>query len=63
MLVEVAMWNHLLIHCLLHITTLHASVSISVGIKNLNELGDIKDLKKVIITSQNLLLKLFFSVC
>ena len=58
MLLQAAMWNHLVIHCLLQ-TTLCASVSISVGIKNLNEFGDLKDLKKVI-PSQNSAKKFLF---
>ena len=47
------MRKHLFILGLLH-TSLHASVSISVGIKNLDEIVNIKDLKKVV-THQNIL--------
>ena len=60
MLVQAAMWYQLIILCLLQ-ATLRASVSISVGIKNLNEFGDIKDLKKVI-PFQNSVKLFFFSL-
>ena len=50
---NLAMWKHLFILGLLH-TSLRASVSISVGIKNLDEIVNIKDLKKVV-THQNIL--------
>ena len=44
---NLAMRKHLFILGLLH-TSLRASVSISVGIKNLDEIVNIKDLKKVV---------------